>query len=111
MHAAATGALIGGMPVMMESAEAPRGGTMITMNVQGACVTTVLASAGYPDAARTGDVITLPPAEDDVVVFHAGTARDAEGRLVTAGGRVLAVSALGRTVASRPDHALIALVR
>ncbi len=64
-----------------------------------ACVTTVLAAANYPDTPRTGDVITIPPAEPGVVVFHAGTARDAEGRLVTAGGRVLAVSATGATVA------------
>jgi len=62
--------------------------------IRGACVTTVLAAANYPDAPRTGDPITLPPTADaGVVVFHAGTARDAQGRLVTSGGRVLAVSA------------------
>jgi phosphoribosylamine---glycine ligase len=48
---------------------------------------------------RSGDVITLPPAEPDVIVFHAGTRRDASGALVTAGGRVLAVTALGPTLA------------
>jgi phosphoribosylamine--glycine ligase len=71
-----------------------------------ACVTTVLAAAGYPDTPRTGDVITLPPAEDDVVVFHAGTKRDAQGRLVTAGGRVLAVSALAPTVGEAQRRSL-----
>ena len=65
---------------------------------RGACVTTVLAAANYPESPRTGDPITLPAAEDGIFVFHAGTARDADGRLVTAGGRVLAVSALGESV-------------
>jgi phosphoribosylamine--glycine ligase len=60
----------------------------------GAAVTTVLAAAGYPDAPRRGDEITIPgdlPA--NVTVFHAGTQRDAQGVLRTNGGRVLAVTA------------------
>ncbi|HEY3134394.1 MAG TPA: phosphoribosylamine--glycine ligase [Gemmatimonadaceae bacterium] len=58
-------------------------------------VTTVLAAAGYPDKVRTGDVIQLPPPQEGVEVFHAGTARDpATNELVTAGGRVLAVTAV-----------------
>lgn len=63
-----------------------------------AVVTTVLAAAGYPDAPRTGDPITLPAdLPESVQLFHAGTARDASGRLVTAGGRVLAVTAVADT--------------
>jgi len=62
-------------------------------------VTTVLASAGYPERARVGDPISLPAAPDDVLVFHAGTRRDESGALVTSGGRVLAVTGLGATVA------------
>ena len=69
-----------------------------TAEAEAACVTTVLAAANYPETPRTGDVISLPPTEDGVYVFHAGTARDAEGRLVTAGGRVLAVSAVAPSV-------------
>ena len=65
----------------------------------GACVTTVLAAANYPETPRTGDEITLPPREDGIQVFHAGTARTYDGRLVTAGGRVLGVSAVAGTVA------------
>lgn len=57
-------------------------------------VTTVLAAAGYPDAPRRGDPIVLPPATDKVIPFHAGTARNRDGELVTAGGRVLAVTGL-----------------
>jgi phosphoribosylamine--glycine ligase len=60
----------------------------------GHAVTTVIASRGYPDNPRTGDPIHLPPAPDDVLVFHAATRRDEDGRLVSSGGRVLAVTAL-----------------
>lgn len=66
-----------------------------------ACVSVVLATEGYPSAPRTGDVITgldSAAARDDVMVFHAGTARTDAG-IVTAGGRVLAVTALGTDVA------------
>ncbi len=58
----------------------------------------VLAAAGYPDAPRKGDAITgLPVATEDCKVFHAGTAL-ADGKPLTAGGRVLCVTALGETV-------------
>jgi phosphoribosylamine--glycine ligase len=58
----------------------------------------VLAAAGYPDNPRKGDEITgLPRPEDDVRVFHAGTTM-ADGKVVTSGGRVLCVTALGDTV-------------
>ena len=63
-----------------------------------AAVTVVLASGGYPGAFAKGFPITgVEKAEalPDVLVFHAGTAFDGAGRLVTAGGRVLAVTALG----------------
>ncbi|HJR43445.1 MAG TPA: phosphoribosylamine--glycine ligase, partial [Gemmatimonadaceae bacterium] len=63
-------------------------------------VTTVVAAAGYPESPRKGDVITLPAAQDDVILFHAGTARSPSGELVTAGGRVLAVTGLGADIAS-----------
>jgi phosphoribosylamine--glycine ligase len=64
-----------------------------------ASVTTVVAAAGYPDKPRTGDVIQLPPAEKDVEVFHAGTARDpSTNQLVTAGGRILSVTATAETL-------------
>ncbi len=61
----------------------------------------VMAAAGYPDAPRKGDVIRgLPTATDAAVhVFHAGTAAQ-EGQIVTAGGRVLCVTALGDSVST-----------
>ncbi len=62
----------------------------------------VLASGGYPGAIRNGCVIEGLDADDDedVKVFHAGTRRDGEGRVVTAGGRVLTVCALGDDLAA-----------
>ena len=58
----------------------------------------VLAAEGYPLAPRKGDAVTgLPADEDDAMVFHAGTAM-ADGQLVTSGGRVLCVTALGESV-------------
>jgi phosphoribosylamine---glycine ligase len=62
----------------------------------------VLAAHGYPDAPRKGDVISGLPrivtdAETDYRVFHSGTAHDA-GHVVTSGGRVLCVTALGHSV-------------
>jgi phosphoribosylamine--glycine ligase len=67
----------------------------------GAAVAVVMASKGYPDTSSSGDVITGTETleeETDVDVIHAGTAL-ADGHLVTAGGRVLAVTAVGRDVA------------
>ncbi|MCP4086078.1 MAG: phosphoribosylamine--glycine ligase [Actinomycetia bacterium] len=71
--------------------------------VDESAVTVVCASENYPAAARTGDVIEgldAASALDAVTVFCAGVDLDGEGRLVTAGGRVLAVTALGSTVAA-----------
>ncbi len=65
-----------------------------------ACVTVVIASGGYPGGYRTGleiDGLDDADAVEGVVVFHAGTAEQ-DGRVVTAGGRVLGVSALGETL-------------
>ena len=64
----------------------------------GACVTTVLAAANYPEVPRADDAIELPSPEKGIHVFHAGTCRDGDGRLLTNGGRVLAVSAVASTV-------------
>ncbi len=64
-----------------------------------ASVTVMLASGGYPGPYEPGKLIEgLDAVDADVVVFHAGTKRDAEGRLVTAGGRVLGVTAVAATM-------------
>ena len=70
----------------------------------------VLAAAGYPDRPRRGDPISgLDATPENCKVFHAGTAL-ADGRPVTAGGRVLCVTALGETVrkAQRAAYAAVA---
>ncbi|MBD3392894.1 MAG: phosphoribosylamine--glycine ligase, partial [Chitinivibrionales bacterium] len=68
----------------------------------GACVTVVLASGGYPGEYEKGKLISgLDDAEHgsgDVDVYHAGTKKNAQGKLATNGGRVLAVSAWGDTL-------------
>lgn len=76
-----------------------------------ACVTVVLASDGYPSAPRTGCAIAgleQAAAAPDVLVFHAGTARAADGSIVTAGGRVLDITALGPTVGAARQRAYAA---
>ncbi|MCP5028212.1 MAG: phosphoribosylamine--glycine ligase [Actinomycetia bacterium] len=76
--------------------------------VDESAVTVVCASENYPASPRTGDVIQgldAANALDDVTVFCAGVALDDQDRLVTAGGRVLAVTALGSTVAVARDRA------
>ncbi len=87
LHAAATGTLAEVPPLRWKP---------------GAAVAVVMASRGYPESSSSGDVIvgteTLDE-ETDVHALHAGTARDGDGRLVTSGGRVLAVTAVGADVA------------
>jgi phosphoribosylamine--glycine ligase len=68
----------------------------------GAAVTVVVAGKDYPATPRTGDVVegTERPG-----VIHAGTARRADGAVVSAGGRVLSVTAVGPDLASARDNA------
>jgi phosphoribosylamine---glycine ligase len=78
-----------------------------------AAVCVVVASAGYPESPRTGDVITgLDAVADmtDVIVFHAGTARNGDV-IVSAGGRVLGVTALGDDFAAARARAYAAVDR
>lgn len=72
-----------------------------------AAVGVVLAAGGYPGSYRKGDVIEgLEAAEaTGCKVFHAGTAEDDQGRVVTSGGRVLCVTALGQGVSQARDLA------
>jgi phosphoribosylamine--glycine ligase len=71
-----------------------------------ACV--VMAAPGYPEAPVKGVPVELPPAlPEGAAVLHAGTARDDRGRLVSSGGRVLAVTALGGSL----DEALVRAYR
>jgi phosphoribosylamine--glycine ligase len=71
---------------------------------EGAAVTTVVASGGYPGSYDRGKLVEIPSAleGDGLIVFHAGTER-ADGRLLTSGGRVLAVTALGDSFGQAVD--------
>ncbi|MFI5034935.1 MAG: phosphoribosylamine--glycine ligase [Acidimicrobiales bacterium] len=91
----------------------------VTAEPAGCAVTVVLASRGYPQRPVTGDPISglgddgqLARPREGVVLFHAGTARDDRGRFVTAGGRVLAVTAAADTLgeARRRAYDAVALV-
>jgi len=75
-------------------------------------VCVVVAAAGYPGAVTSGDTIggLAEAATDDVVVFHAGTARKGDA-IVSAGGRVLGVTALGLTVEQARGKAYAAVDR
>jgi phosphoribosylamine--glycine ligase len=88
LHAAATGTLAAHPPLRWRP---------------GAAVTVVVASAGYPAATRTGDVIA---GADRAGVIHAGTARRTDdGALLSAGGRVLSATATGPDLAAARDAA------
>jgi phosphoribosylamine--glycine ligase len=95
LYGAATGSLPAGTPRFSD----------------GAACCVVMASAGYPATSTKGVEIPEPQLEDDVVVFHAGSARDEAGRLVTAGGRVLGVTGLGPDLATARDRAYAAVER
>jgi phosphoribosylamine---glycine ligase len=78
----------------------------------GAAVTVVLASEGYPDSPVTGDAIeglSDVAARPGVTVFQAGTVRDTDQVLRTAGGRVLAVTALGPDLVAARESAYAAV--
>jgi phosphoribosylamine--glycine ligase len=83
---------------VMLAVEAGRLETVPLRWTDAACACVVVAGGGYPGNVRKGLPITgLDALPEDITVFHAGTARDANGRLVTNGGRVLAVCAKGKT--------------
>ncbi|MCF6744379.1 phosphoribosylamine--glycine ligase [Blastococcus sp. KM273128] len=82
LHAAATGTLAGHPPLRWRD---------------GAAVTVVVAAPGYPEAPRTGDPVTGADGEG---VLHAGTALADDGAVLSAGGRVLAVTAVGEDLAA-----------
>ncbi len=73
---------------------------------EGACVGVTLASGGYPGKYPTGLPLSgLNDVGADALVFHAGTARDNTGQIVTNGGRVLTVCAVAPTLATARDRA------
>ena len=96
---------------------AARDGVLSTFHLRWrdeAALTVVMAAKGYPGAYRKGTEIRgveQAAALPDVTIFHAGTKRAEDGRLLAAGGRVLNVTALGRTVAEAQARAYEAVDR
>ncbi|MEU6339868.1 phosphoribosylamine--glycine ligase [Streptomyces sp. NPDC046977] len=82
---------------------------------EGAAVTVVVASENYPGTPRTGDPITgldeVAAEDEHAYVLHAGTKADADGRVVSAGGRVLSVTATGADLAKARERAYRAVAR
>ncbi|MFH1647490.1 MAG: phosphoribosylglycinamide synthetase C domain-containing protein, partial [Chloroflexota bacterium] len=78
-------------------------GRLEQMNIEWreeACVGVVMASGGYPGTYQAGFPVSgLEDVDADIMVFHAGTRVSPEGRIMTAGGRVLTVAAMGRDLA------------
>ena len=99
---------------LLDIFQACRAGTLDQLDIRwkdGAACCLVLASGGYPVAYQSGYPITgIDRAEqlDQVKVFHAGTALDAEGRLVTKGGRVLGVTAVAGDLEQAIDRTYLA---
>jgi phosphoribosylamine--glycine ligase len=91
----------GFLDLLLAAARGELAGPGLSPVVAGAAVVVVAAAQGYPGAPRTDDPITgLDDLDDDALCFHAGTARDGRGRLVTAGGRVLGIVGRGDDVAT-----------
>jgi phosphoribosylamine--glycine ligase len=97
------------LEVLMASTR-PGGLNAVSMDFDPAwAVTLVLASGGYPASSSSGDVISgLDTVGAGVEITHAGTARRDDGAIVTAGGRVLNVTALGADPAAARDAAYAA---
>lgn len=69
----------------------------------GSCATVVLASGGYPESYPKGIPITIENPTDEIQIFHAGTARQNDGKLVTSGGRVMALTVRDNDLESALD--------
>jgi phosphoribosylamine--glycine ligase len=100
LRAAATGQLAGHPPLRWSD---------------GAAVTVVIAAHDYPDTPRTGDEITglaeVAEKDEHAYVLHAGTRAEQDGRIVSAGGRVLSVTATGADLAQARERAYRAVDR
>jgi len=93
------------LALLWAAAQGTLGGVRFAIKPEHAiCV--VIAAKGYPDAYPKGDVIRFPaPLPANVHIIHAGTAKNTAGEIVTAGGRVLGVTAIAPTLRAAADSA------
>lgn len=83
---------------LMKAAAEGNLGTLPLTTDPRAAVTVMMVSGGYPGSYPKGKVITGTDKVTDTLLFHAGTAIDPEGRLITSGGRVIAASSYGDSI-------------
>jgi phosphoribosylamine--glycine ligase len=102
------------VPALLAAARGDLSGVTLDFDAR-AAVGVVLAAEGYPGTVASGDAVEGADGAfgEGVEVFHAGTARAADGRVVTSGGRVLTVCALGQGLpdAARRAYEAVAKVR
>lgn len=102
------------VPALLAAARGDLSGVTLEFDER-AAVGVVLAAEGYPGKVASGDVVEGAdgPSTGDVQVFHAGTSRGEGGKVVTSGGRVLTVCALGHGLpdAARRAYEAVATVR
>jgi phosphoribosylamine--glycine ligase len=96
------------LPVLVEAAEGKLRHTALDIDPRTA-VAVMAVSGGYPEEYRKGLEISGTLAPEESLVFHAGTARNAEGNIVTAGGRVLAAVSYGDSIADAAEKSYRAL--
>ena len=85
------------LPLLEGAAKGNLADTPLVVNPK-TSVTVMVVSGGYPESYPKGKFITGTEDVTDSILFHAGTKRDGEGRLVTSGGRVISVSSLGDNI-------------
>lgn len=85
------------LPLLEGAAMGQLGNTPLVISPK-TSVTVMVVSGGYPESYPKGKVISGTDEVVDSILFHAGTKRDADGRLVTSGGRVISVSSLGDNI-------------
>lgn len=86
------------VPLLKAAAEGSLGDIPLDTDPR-AAATVMLVSGGYPGSYEKGKVISVLDAATSSILFHAGTAQTASGDVITSGGRVIAVSSYGDTIA------------
>jgi len=97
---------------LVEIAKACVDGKLVETEIRwkaGAAVSVVLSAKGYPEKTQTGQLISIGVLPESAVCFHAGTKANADGRLVTSGGRVLGVTAWAQTLPMAVESAYAAV--
>ena len=94
---------------LMQAAAKGNLGTLELRHDPRTAVTVMMVSEGYPGSYPKGKIITGTDSVTDSILFHAGTARDTDGNLVTSGGRVIAASSYGTSIADALSRSFTAV--